>query len=143
MRNLLTASVLFLSFSIAAVAHAAVENTAVQARMDAMKAIGGAMKTLGNMAKGSVDFDATAAEAAVDVVAVQSAMLPTLFEAQETDPMSEAKPEIWTNWDDFVAKANAMTAAAEAVSIVDAGSIGAAMEAIGGSCKGCHSEYRM
>lgn len=30
---------------------------------------------------------------------------PGLFEANETDPKSEALPEIWTNFDDFVAKA--------------------------------------
>lgn len=143
MKKLLTASAFFLSFSIAAVAHDGVENEVVKARMDAMKEIGGAMKVLGTMAKGAVEFDAVAAQAAVDAVADQSAMVPVLFEAQETDPMSEAKPEIWANWDDFVAKSNALNAAATSVSITDASSIPAALGAMGGSCKDCHTDYRM
>lgn len=143
MKKLLTASAFFLSVSVAAVAHGGVENEVVKARMDAMKEIGSAMKVLGTMAKGAVEFDAVAAQAAVDAVADQSAMVPVLFEAQETDPMSEAKPEIWTNWDDFVAKSNALNAAATSVSITDASSIPAALGAMGGSCKDCHTDYRM
>jgi cytochrome c556 len=143
MKKLLTASAFFLSVSVAAVAHGGVENEVVKARMDAMKEIGSAMKVLGTMAKGAVEFDAVAAQAAVDAVADQSAMVPVLFEAQETDPMSEAKPEIWANWDDFVAKSNALNAAATSVSITDASSIPAALGAMGGSCKDCHTDYRM
>lgn len=143
MKKLLTASAFFLSVSVAAVAHGGVENEVVKARMDAMKEIGGAMKVLGTMAKGAIEFDAVAAQAAVDAVADQSAMVPVLFEAQETDPMSEAKPEIWANWDDFVAKSNALNAAATSVSITDASSIPAALGAMGGSCKDCHTDYRM
>lgn len=143
MKKLLTAAAVLVGLSAAALAHADVENQAVAARMESMKAIGGAMKTLGGMAKGAVDFDAVAAQAAVDEVAAQSGALPALFEAQETDPLSEAKPEIWTNWDDFVAKSNALNSAAEAITITDAASIGVAMQAIGGSCKDCHSDYRM
>lgn len=129
--------------STAAIAHADVSNPAVAARMDAMKAIGGSMKTLGDMAKGATDFDAAAAQAALDTVAAKAAEVPALFEAQETDPESEAKPEIWTNWDDFVSKAQAMQAAAEGASIGSAADIGPAMGALGGTCKACHSDYRM
>lgn len=143
MKKILTVMAVLIGFSASAVAHAGVENKAVAARMESMKAIGGAMKTLGGMAKGAVDFDQTAAQAAVDTIAKQSGMVPALFEAQETDPMSEAKPEIWTNWNDFLAKANVLNTAAKGTAITDAASVGVAMGAIGGSCKGCHSEYRM
>lgn len=143
MKKLLTASTILVGLSFAAVAHSGVESQAVAARMESMKTIGGAMKTLGSMAKGTVEFDATTAQAAIDAIAVQSGKIPELFEVQETDPMSEAKPEIWTNWDDFTSKAMALNAAAQATTITDAASIGAAMGAIGGSCKGCHTDYRM
>ncbi|MFT6169608.1 MAG: cytochrome c556 [Celeribacter sp.] len=143
MKKLLTASTILVGLSFAAVAHSGVENQTVAARMESMKAIGGAMKTLGNMAKGAVEFDAATAQAAVNEIAVQSGKLPELFAVQETDPMSEAKPEIWTNWDDFTSKANALNAAAQATIITDAASIGGAMGAVGGSCKGCHTDYRM
>jgi cytochrome c556 len=143
MKKILTIAAMLIGFSVSAIAHAGVENPAVAARMEGMKALGGAMKTLGGMAKGAVDFDQAAAQAAVDIIAKQSGMVPAMFEAQETDPMSEAKPEIWTNWDDFVAKATALSTAAEATTITDAASVGVAMGSIGGSCKGCHSDYRM
>ncbi|MBU2866130.1 c-type cytochrome [Pacificibacter marinus] len=143
MKKILTASAVLISLSIGAVAHAEVENQAVADRMAAMKAIGGSMKTLGDMAKGATEFDVAVAQAAVDTLEAQSEALPALFEAQETDPESEAKPEIWTNWDDFVAKSNSLNAAAAAITITDAASVGAALGAVGGSCKDCHSEYRM
>lgn len=143
MKKILTASVVLISLSIGAIAHADVENQAVADRMAAMKAISGSLKTLGGMAKGAVEFDAAIAQAAVDTVEMQSGALPVLFEAQETDPLSDAKPEIWTNWDDFVSKANGLNATAAAITITDAASVGAALGAIGGTCKGCHSEYRM
>lgn len=126
-----------------AAAHAEVSNETVKARMDGMKAIGGAMKTLGGMAGGKMEFDAAAAQAALDTVAMEAAAVPTKFEAQETDPESEAKDDIWANWDDFVAKAGALEAAAKGADGSSAAGLGAAMGAMGGACKACHSAYRL
>jgi cytochrome c556 len=65
-----------------------------------------------------------------------------LFEANETDPLSDAKPEIWENLDDFAAKAGVLQVAAEGATITDAASIGAAMGAMGKTCGACHKVYR-
>jgi len=136
-------------FAIAALAamptlaHSEVTNEAVKARMAAMKTIGGGMKTLGDMAKGAMAFDAVAAQGAVDSIEVAAAKVPALFEPQETDPKSEAKPEIWTNWDDFVTKAEALEKAAAGIAISAEADIGAAMGALGGACKACHSDYKL
>lgn len=143
MKKLLTTSAVLISVAAAVFAHSGVENQAVADRMAGMKTIGASMKTLGGMAKGAIEFDAVAAQAAVDAVSAEAAAIPVLFEAQETDPMSEAKADIWTNWDDFVSKAAALESAAKGVSITDAASVRDAMGAMGGSCKGCHSKYRM
>ncbi len=129
--------------STAAVAHSDATNPAVIARMDAMKAIGGAMKTLSTMAKGEMEFDATAGNGALETMAMKAAEIPALFEAQESDPESEASDAIWTNWDDFVAKAGALEAGAKSVTITSADDIGAAMGAVGGSCKSCHTAYKL
>ena len=128
----------------AAIAHSAVENEAVKARMDSMSTIGMSLKTLGDMAKGTTDFDAAAANAAIDAVAAEAATIPTLFEPQETDPESEALPAIWENWDDFTAKAGDLETAATNASgsIASVEDIGAAMQAIGPTCMACHREYR-
>ncbi|MFT6452395.1 MAG: cytochrome c556 [Halocynthiibacter sp.] len=144
MRRLFTVSVLTLAiFASGANAHEDVKNETVKARMMAMSAIGGAMKTVGGMAQGKVAFDAEAAAAAVAVMEAQSAKVPALFEAQEGDPKSEAKPEIWTNWDDFVAKSNALNAAAKAADTSSVEALGASLGALGGACKACHTAYRL
>ncbi len=117
---------------------------AAKAREDVMKAIGGAMGTLGGMAKGEVAYDAAAAEAAKAAIATAAGGIAVAFETQGgADPTSEAKPEIWANWDDFVKKADALAAAAAAADVSSAETIGASMGALGGACKDCHTAYRM
>lgn len=142
MKKYLLATALGLSTAVATMAHSNVADPTVKARMDAMSAIGASLKTLGGMAQGAVAFDAEAANAALAVVAAKAAETPALFEAQKTDPTSEARPEIWANWDDFVAKAEALEAAAS-VTVTDQASVGAALGALGGTCKACHAQYRM
>ena len=103
----------------------------VIARKDLMKTIGGAAKTLGGMASGEVAHDAAAAE------------IEAKFTNNAADPASEAKPEVWTNWNDFLAKGKALGDAAGALDVASAESIGAGMGAIGGTCKACHTDYRV
>ena len=73
--------------------------------MDGMSAIAEHMKTLGQMSKGAAAFDAAVAKSAAAAIAEHAAATPRLFEANETDPKSEARPEIWSNFEDFTAKA--------------------------------------
>jgi len=126
-----------------AVAKEGVQDPTVKARMDLMRTIGMSVKTLGDMAGGKSAYDAAAAEAAKAALIAASADVAAKFEPQATDPVSEAKPEIWTTWDDFVVKATALTTAATAIDTSSAESIGAGMGAIGGACKDCHTAYRM
>ena len=60
---------------------------------------------------------------------------------------SEAKPEIWQNWDDFVAAANGLVDPARALEAAfesgDLGEIGARIKALGDEgCRGCHNKFR-
>ena len=115
----------------------------VIARKDLMKTIGGAAKTLGGMASGEVAHDAAAAEAAKQAMIAAAAEIEAKFTNNAADPASEAKPEVWTNWNDFLAKGKALGDAAGALDVASAESIGAGMGAIGGACKACHSDYRV
>ena len=128
----------------AVVAHEGVQNAAVKARMDGMVELGAGLKVLGNMAKGTLAFDADQARAAAAAIAAAAAETPALFEAQEDDPKSEALPAIWTNFADFTAKAEALEAAANAAAsnISSVEDIRAALGAIGGECRSCHTAYR-
>jgi len=127
-----------------AVAHTGVQNVAVKARMDAMSGMGAEMKTLGLMAKGATPFDTGIARAAAKAIAEHAAATPGLFEAEETDPKSEAKAAIWTSFDDFTAKARELETVALGLadSISAAGDLGPAMVALGATCKSCHAAYR-
>lgn len=127
-----------------ALAHGGVQNPAVLARMEAMKAIGDATKVLGEMAKGARAFDADSARAAAQSIAAHAAETPALFETREDDPFSEALPGIWANFDDFTAKAgNLATLATELGTSLDSPeALRAGLDALGETCKTCHSDYR-
>ena len=113
--------------------------------MDGMSAIAENMKILGQMAKGVIEFDATTARSASSAIAKHAAATPKLFEANETDPKSEARPEIWSNFEDFTAKATELERVANGFStfINQPTDLNAAMGAFGSTCKSCHSVYRM
>jgi cytochrome c556 len=113
------------------------------ARQDLMKSFGGAAKTLGEMASGKTAYDAAAAAAAKATLTAATTEIPAKFEVANTDPASKASPDIWTNWEDFTAKAKALGDAGAALDVASVESIGAGMGAIGGACKDCHSKNRM
>lgn len=113
-----------------------------EGREDLMKAQGAAVKVLADMAGGKTPFDVGAASAARDTLIADAAKIPEVFTDPATEAESEAKAEIWTNWDDFVKKAEALGAAATAMDVASAETIGAGMAAIGGACKDCHTTYR-
>lgn len=119
-----------------------VQNPAVKARMEAMDRIAANMKTLGGMAKGVIAFNADAANAALDAIAAEAAKVPALFEAEETDPKSAAKAEIWFMFDDFTAKAHALEKVASTTRVTDKASLGQAMGKVGQACKACHMDYK-
>ena len=134
---------LAVAISTTAIAHDGVKNPAVIERMKAMEAIAQNLKTVGGMAQGQVTFDADQAQAAINEIAKQAANVTVLFKAEERDPKSKATDSIWTNWDDFAAKAEVLTAAAENADASSVAGLGQALGGIGGSCRSCHMSYRV
>ncbi len=134
----------FAVFALGALAHSGVKNPAVMARMEAMSAVGDAMKVLGDMAKGKTAFDAAKAEDALKALQIEAEAIPALFEAREDDPKSEALPSIWEDYEDFSAQAQAMGAAAAAArgQLSTQDDVGLALQGLGQTCKGCHKTYR-
>lgn len=59
---------------------------------------------------------------------------------------TRAKPEIWENTDDFLAKYQALKDAGPgllaAAKTGDKAAVGAAVKEMGGACKSCHDEYK-
>lgn len=115
----------------------------VKARQELMDGIVANMKILGDMAGGKASFDAAAAETAKAALVAAAADIPAKFEPQATDPKTTAKAEIWTNWDDYIAKAKALENAAAGIDATTVEGVQAGMGAIGGTCKDCHTTYRI
>jgi cytochrome c556 len=114
-----------------------------KARSDLMRTVGQNTGILGDMAGGKSAYDAAAAEAAKAALIEAAGAIEANFKDQGgADPASEAKAEIWANWDDFLVKAKALGDAAGAMDVSSAESIGAGMAGIGGACKDCHTTYR-
>lgn len=115
-----------------------------KARSDLMRVVGKNTGILGDMAGGKVAYDAAAAEAAKVALVEAAGQIETAFKDQgAADPASEAKPEIWTNWEEFLADAKVLGDAAAAMDVSSAETIGAGMGALGGACKDCHTEFRI
>ncbi len=59
---------------------------------------------------------------------------------------SRAMDAIWENWNDFLTKARALKEGADALAAAagsgDMAAVDEAMSAVGGSCRGCHTDYR-
>ncbi|MBD1203295.1 MAG: cytochrome c [Rhodobacteraceae bacterium] len=136
---------LVLGFTMVAGVAIAAEATdpTVKARQELMDTIAMNTGILGKMAGGESAFDAAAAEGAKAAIVAASAEIAAKFEAQASDPKSTSKEDIWTNWEDFVKKGDALKAAAEGMDTTTLEGVQAGMGGIGGSCKDCHTTYRI
>jgi cytochrome c556 len=125
------------------------ENPAVGARQGQFKLFALHFGVLGGMAQGRMDYDAEMAQTAADNLfhltrVDQGRLWPEGTDNFSTDG-TRAKPEIWENLDDFVAKFGGMQGAVEALQ----GAAGAGLDemraAVGGvgqACQACHQSYR-
>lgn len=79
-------------------------------------------------------------------IAYWGAAIPGLFPAGSGGGESSARPEIWTNWSDFEAKATDLRrAAARLVQLARAGDtagFAAQADAVEAACNACHTAYR-
>jgi cytochrome c556 len=118
-----------------------------EARQAAMKKVGASIGLLSTMAKGDAPFDAAAAQAAFATMNTVAKEYVSLFPVgSESGFDTEASPEIWKNMDDFkakVAKFEADTGAAAAMTFADAAAVGAAIGPVAANCGACHQLYRV
>lgn len=73
-------------------------------------------------------------------------LIPDAFEKEMAEGRTDAKPEVWSNWDDFLAKAKTLSeASAKLAETAEGGDMRAVMQSVqglGNACRGCHNEYR-
>ena len=117
----------------------------VKQRMDLMDTQKEAMKVLGAMAKGQTPFDAAKASAAAKEIEDTAARIPGLFPEGSGGHPSEAKPEVWTQWDKFTTDTERLATAAAALEESvsgDASEWKAKFKDVVDACKTCHKTFR-
>lgn len=126
----------------------------ITARQAGMKAIGRSFKAINDQSRaGTPDAAVVRAEAAQ--LATLAARVPGWFprgtgpgDAAKAKVKTAAKAEIWSQSDDFRAKASALSAASATLAAAAKGSGDVAalqpqIRAVGGTCKACHTSYKV
>ena len=122
--------------------------TAITFRKSLLQLVRSNMGPLGAMAKGNIPMDA-------DVIALNASRIEFLgdmiheYFALDTTAFSietDAKDNLWKNYDDFTSKANDLVTAAanlqELVANNQESDYRKGIGALGGACKACHDEYK-
>lgn len=124
-------------------ASAAEAEDLIKYRKNVMKIIGGHTGSLFAIA-GSKAGDASHMEAHVNGLAGASMMVKDIFPPESADGDTRATAEVWSDAEGFAAAVTELEEAAAGVqdAYANNGDMGAALKALGGSCKGCHDDYR-
>jgi cytochrome c556 len=115
-------------------------------RKEAMKAIGGANKTLSDMAKGDVKFEAAKAIASFKTMEDNLVKSKALYpDNSKTGGDTQALPAVWEKKADFMAKMDKAVADAKAAAAAtkDEASFKDAHKQMVTNCGGCHRDYRV
>ncbi len=122
----------------------------VKERMEAMKAIGKAMKSLGAMAKGETKLRERNIRDAAATIASHAEKIGDLFPDAPNSRKShvtEAAPTIWEYNQEFLKIANVLTKEAKSLNAIaatkDRSQLGRQLGALGATCKSCHKKFRI
>jgi len=133
----------FLISSIA-FAHSGVKDKNVKERMMLMKAMADNTKLIGQMLKKQKPFELSEVKRALEQLASLSLQTPTVFEVNATDPKSEAKQNIWDEFDEFTKLSNelAKNTSELAILVENIDDLSPTLMKVSEGCKACHSKYR-
>lgn len=119
----------------------------VKERMEAMKSISSAMKTITKTLKGEEESKpADLTKAARTIQQHAGEKLTRLFPEGSLDHPSEAKPEIWQDWESFedLSRALSNNAMKLAETIEQSGTVKkATFMKVAGTCRDCHKAFRV
>lgn len=114
-------------------------------RQKVMKSMGASMGAIGDVLKHKLPFAGHIGVHAADISRM-STVIAESFEKEITEGRTDAKPEVWQDWDKFVAAAEALeTEGAKLAEIAGSGdmaAIGGQVKALGKACGDCHKPFR-
>jgi cytochrome c556 len=136
---------------LATAALAQSESDPIDTRIALMHSNGAAAGLSGGILKGEVDYSVPAGRAAIYAFGATAETFADYFPEGSHDPeRSRAAPEIWEDWDGFLAQWNdfqtAVASAKEAAGEegpADAQAFQAAVQPILDTCRSCHEDYRL
>jgi cytochrome c556 len=121
---------------------------AIEYRKALYTVIGANYTPIGNVLQGRGEYNAADVAKRADRVAFLAAMANEAFPEISKEGNTKAKPDIWTNPDDFAQKVKAFTESTAALATLvktdktNSAAFKAAAGKVGESCKGCHDNYR-
>ena len=127
-----------------AFAHSGVKDQNVKERMLLMKAMAENTKLIGQMLKKQTPFELNEVKRALEQLSSLSLQTPKVFEVNATDPKSEAKQNIWDEFDEFTKLSNdlAKSTSELAMLVEDIDDLRPTLMKVSEGCKACHSNYR-
>jgi len=117
----------------------------VKERMDGMSAMGKDLKAISEMIKGNTEYDGnTMRELALSIQSHSGEAMLKLFPEGSMQPASEARLEIWQDWDRFSELAMDLEQVSqELADTAGAGIDPMAFKAITTACAACHKDFRL
>ena len=136
--------VIAITASSIAFAHSGVKDKNVKERMMLMKAMADNTKLIGQMLKKQTPFELNEVKRALEQLSSLSLQTPKVFEVNATDPKSEAKQNIWDEFDEFIKLSNelAKNTSELAILVKDIDDLRPTLMKVSEGCKACHSKYR-
>jgi cytochrome c556 len=133
------------ALTVAATAVLAQNTGAIKGRQDAMKAMAGATKEPGAIAKGEAKFDLAKVQASLKTLESTAGKLKGLFPDDSKGGDTKALPVAFTNKADLLGKLDGLAAAAKAAqgTIKDEATFKTEWPKVAANCGGCHKVYRM
>jgi cytochrome c556 len=128
-----------------AIVQAQEDEAFVQYRQKVMTANSANMGAIGDILKHKLPYQSHIAAHAQDIQRM-STLIPDAFKKDIATGKTDAKPELWKEWDKFTAAADAMgREAAELAKVAQNGNmeaISAQVKKLGEACSNCHKPYR-
>jgi len=117
----------------------------VEYRQNVMKTISGNMGAIGDTLKNKLPYQDNIATHAQGIH-LASKLIESAFKKQISEGATDAKPDIWQDWDKFTAAAKTLGEESDKLAQVaesgDMEAIGAQVKALGKACGNCHKPFR-
>jgi cytochrome c556 len=114
-------------------------------RQKVMGSMGASMGAIGDILKHKLPFGGHIGVHATDISRM-TVVIAEAFEREITEGRTDAKAEIWQDWDKFVAAAETLKTEGAKLADIAAGgdmaAIGGQVKALGKACGDCHKPFR-